>query len=72
MWLLLTVSDSTESLLRQTFADLKIPRAHEGCCDYWLIGPADHRTALRFELPSTTFRGSGNWLSIEEGGVVFD
>lgn len=72
MWLLLTVSDSTETLLRQTFNDLGIERAHEGCCDYWLLGPPEQRTTLRFELPSTTFRGTGNWLSIEDGGVVFD
>jgi hypothetical protein len=72
MWLLLTVSDTTEALLRQTFEDLGLHRSHEGCCDYWVIGPPQNRTAIRFELPSTTFKGEGDWLSIEEGGIVFD
>jgi hypothetical protein len=72
MWLLLTVSDTTESQLRQFFDDLGVHRSHAGCCDYWILGPLELPVAIRFELPSTTFRGQGEWLSIEDGGVVFD
>ena len=70
-WLLVTASPREEANLRKVFAALGLRQLHEGCCDYWLLGPPENRTAIRFELPTTTFRGGGDWLSIESGGVVY-
>jgi hypothetical protein len=70
-WLLLTASDSSQALLRRVFDALGLRKLHEGCCDYWLTGPVDARTAIRFELPSAAFRPEGEWLSIEDGGIVY-
>ena len=70
-WLLLTASPSEEALFRRIFSALSLRKKHEGCCDYWLIGQPENRIAVRFELPTTTFFGKGDWLSIEPGGVVF-
>ncbi len=69
-WLLFTTSPKEEEILRNLFAALGLTKKHEGCCDYWLIGPPENRIGVRFELPSTTFIGKGDWLSIEPGGVV--
>jgi hypothetical protein len=70
-WLLLTASPKSEAMLRRVFSALGLKEGHEGCCDYWMIGPPENRVGVRFELPSTTFFSSGDWLSIEPGGVVF-
>ncbi|MDP4288938.1 MAG: hypothetical protein Q8922_13500 [Bacteroidota bacterium] len=81
-WLLLTASDSSQALLRRVFDALGLRKQHEGCCDYWLIGPVDARTAVRFEIPlddrfstpstrERSFVPEGEWLSIEDGGIVY-
>jgi hypothetical protein len=70
-WLLLTASPDEEHLLRSVFDALDLRKLHEGCCDYWLLGSPEYPVAIRFELPSTTFAGKGNWLSIENGGVIY-
>lgn len=74
-WLVLTASDSSQALLRRVFDALNLRKLHEGCCDYWLVGPVDARTAIRFEIPSATpeksFKPEGQWLSIEDGGIIF-
>ena len=78
-WLVLTVNDSTEAIMRRMFAALRLRKYHEGCCDYWTLGPVDARTAIRFELPPGSPWASPppkphpepGWLSIEEGGVVY-
>jgi hypothetical protein len=81
-WLLLTASDSSQALLRRVFDALGLRKLHEGCCDYWLTGPVDARTAIRFEIPvdersstsaapEKSFKPEGEWLSIEDGGIVY-
>jgi hypothetical protein len=78
-WLVLTANDSTERTMINVFAALKLRKLHEGCCDYWLVGPIEGRTAIRFELPPGSSWASPppkahpepGWLSIEEGGVVY-
>jgi len=77
-WLVLTASPKTETLLRRVFDALQLTMQHEGCCDYWLIGPPDNRTAVRFEVPKGWPRPEPNqpiyegwWLSIEDGGVIY-
>ena len=70
-WLLLTASPDEERLLRSVFGALGLRKLHEGCCDYWLLGPPEYPLAIRFELPSTTFACEGHWLSIENGGVIY-
>jgi hypothetical protein len=77
-WLVLTAGPNSEALLRRVFSALDLRQLHEGCCDYWLIGPPENRIAVRFAVPEgwphpipnqPTYEG--NWLSIEEGGVIF-
>jgi hypothetical protein len=77
-WLVLTASAKTETLLRRVFDALELTMKHEGCCDYWLVGPPDNRIAIRFEVPEgwprpipnqTTYEGW--WLSIEDGDVIY-
>jgi len=78
-WLVLTANDSTQATMRRVFAALGLRKYHEGCCDYWTLGPVDSRTAIRFELPPGSTWASPPpkphpepwWLSIEEGGVVY-
>jgi len=70
-WLLLTASEKSEVTLRLVFTVLGLTKSHEGCCDYWMLGPPENRVGIRFELPTTTFTGLGEWLSIEPGGIVF-
>jgi hypothetical protein len=78
-WIVLTANDSTQRLMRRVFAALRLKQFHEGCCDYWTLGPVDSRTAIRFELPPGSSWASPPpkvhpepwWLSIEEGGVVY-
>jgi hypothetical protein len=78
-WLVLTASDSAQVMMRKVFGALGLKQFHEGCCDYWLVGPVESRTAIRFELPAGSKWASPppkqhpepDWLSIEEGGVVY-
>lgn len=78
-WLVFTANDSTQAMMRKVFAALGLRQSHEGCCDYWLVGPVESRTAIRFELPPGSTWASPppkphpepGWLSIEEGGVVY-
>ena len=78
-WLVLTANDSSERIMRNVFSTLQLRQFHEGCCDYWTLGPVDARTAIRFELPPGSSWASPppkphpeqGWLSIDEGGVVY-
>ncbi|GEM_PF-3904678 len=73
-WLVLSASPEEEEVMRKVWAALGLHRSHEGCCDYWLIGPPEDRVATRFEIPSPEtpdLHYEGSWLSIEPGGVVF-
>ncbi len=69
-WLLLTASPDEEALLRQTFDALKIRKRHEGCCDYWMVGPSTKRIGIRFQLHQDTYVPLDNWLEIDNGAVI--
>ncbi len=71
-WLALTAGSAEETYLRKVFFALGLHQLHEGCCDYWLIGPGDDRTAVRFEIPNPAIKRPDDWLSVEEGGLVLN
>jgi hypothetical protein len=69
-WMLLSASPHVESRLRKFFEVIGALKQHQGCCDYWRVGPADDFCFFRFE-PSPKAKGKDGWLSIEPDNIYF-
>ncbi|MEP7234252.1 MAG: hypothetical protein ABI778_03045 [Ignavibacteriota bacterium] len=70
-WVLLSAAEKIELQLRKIFEIIGARKLHQGCCDYWRIGPSDDFCFFRFEPPSKKAAGISNWLSIEPENIYF-
>lgn len=70
-WVLLSASPLIENRLRKFFEVIGALRQHQGCCDFWRVGPADDFCFFRFEPPLPKVRGINNWLSVEPDNIYF-
>jgi len=70
-WVLLSAGISVERNLRSVFEVISTWKLHEGCCDFWRVGPADDFCFFRFEPPLKKNIGINNWLSIEPDNIYF-
>jgi len=70
-WMLLSVSPEIESWLRRFFEIIGARKMHEGCCDFWRVGPPDDFCFFRFDPMPPKAKGKKDWLSIEPDGVYF-
>lgn len=68
-WLILTAGVQTKRRLSETFDAIGLTKKHEGCCDYWMIGPAPERMKIRFDADANP--PDPEWLSIEALGVIY-
>jgi hypothetical protein len=71
-WVLLSASSLVEARMRKVFEIIGGPKLHEGCCDFWRVGPSNDFCFFRFEQqPVKKARGKNNWLSIEPDAIYF-
>ena len=70
-WVLLSASPSGESRLRILFEIINAWKQHEGCCDFWRVGPSNDFCFFRFDPPPPKAKGKADWLSIEPDGIYF-
>lgn len=70
-WILLTASSEVESRMRTVFEITGGWKQHEGCCDFWRVGPSDDFCFFRFEPLSKKSKEKSNWLSIEPDGIYY-
>ncbi len=70
-WVLLSAGISVEKNLRKVFEVISTWKLHEGCCDFWRVGPADDFCFFRFEPPLKKNGSLSDWLSIEPDNIYF-
>jgi hypothetical protein len=70
-WILLTASSEVEARMRKVFEIINGWKQHEGCCDFWRVGPSDDFCFFRFEPLSKKSKIKSDWLSIEPDGMYF-
>ncbi|MEI8135326.1 MAG: hypothetical protein WCH46_09710 [bacterium] len=70
-WVLLSASLENEIRLRQLFQVIGALKLHEGCCDFWRVGPSDDFCFFRFEPVPARAKGATQWLSIEAENIYF-
>ena len=70
-WVLLSAGSSTEKNLRKVFEVISTWKLHEGCCDFWRVGPSNDFCFFRFEPPIKKAKGISDWLSIEPDNIYF-
>jgi hypothetical protein len=70
-WVLLSANPAIESRVRKIFEVINAWKQHEGCCDFWRVGPSDDFCFFRFDPPPPKAKGKPNWLSIEPDGIYF-
>ncbi len=70
-WILLSAGTRMQQIFRQLFSITQSLALHQGCCDYWRLGPPDDFTFIRFEPIPTIAKDDAYWLSIEAGNYYF-
>ncbi len=71
-WVLFSASPQIEAKMRKIFEIINGWKQHEGCCDFWRVGPSDDFCFFRFETqPIKKAKGKNDWLSIEPDGIYF-
>lgn len=70
-WILLSAGSRMEQIFRQLFSFTHSLVLHQGCCDYWRLGPPDDFTFVRFEPVPALAKDDAYWLSIEAGNYYF-
>ena len=70
-WILLSAGTRMQHIFRQLFSITQSLALHQGCCDYWRLGPPDDFTFIRFEPIPAIAKDDAYWLSIEAGNYYF-
>ena len=70
-WMLLSASPVIEERFRKIFEIINARKLHQGCCDYWRLGPSDDFCFFRFEPPPKKTKGKTDWLSVEPDNLYF-
>ena len=52
-WVLLSAGSDVEKKLRKVFDIMNVRKLHEGCCDFWRLGPSNDFCFFRFEPASS-------------------
>jgi hypothetical protein len=70
-WMLLSADSSNHRNIRKVFEAVAALQLHQGCCDYFRVGPSDDFCFFRFDPLPQKAKGKNNWLSIETDGIYF-
>jgi hypothetical protein len=68
-WVLLSASPAIEAKVRTIFEMINAWKQHEGCCDFWRVGPSNDFCFFRFDPPPP--KAKADWLSVEADGIYF-
>jgi hypothetical protein len=70
-WILLSAATPIEKRLRSLFEKINAWKLHQGCSDYWRIGPPSDFCFFRFEQLPPKAGEKNDWLSIEPANIFF-
>lgn len=70
-WVLLSAGSAIEEKLRMLFDIVHARKLHEGCCDFWRLGPSNDFCFFRFEPTPPKAKGSKSWISVESENIYF-
>ncbi len=70
-WVILSAAGVIEKSLRTLFEICNALKLHEGCCDFWRLGPSNDFCFFRFDPPPPKAKGKPDWLSIEPDLIYF-
>ncbi|MDP4219063.1 MAG: hypothetical protein Q8916_01560 [Bacteroidota bacterium] len=70
-WVLLSAAPEVEARMRIVFDIINGWKQHEGCCDFWRVGPSNDFCFFRFDPPPKKAKASSDWLSIEPDAIYF-
>lgn len=70
-WVLLSAGSIVEQKLRSFFNVIHARKLHEGCCDFWRLGPSNDFCFFRFEPLPPKAKGKKDWISVESENIYF-
>jgi len=70
-WVILSAGTAIEKSIRTLFDISRSLKFHEGCCDFWRVGPSNDFCFFRFDPPPIHAKGKPDWISIQPDLIYF-